>query len=131
MPLKELKKILYAEDEPDIQTVTQLALIDIGGLDVKTCNNGQEVIDTIKDFAPDLVLLDVMMPIMDGPTALTQLNEMDALDGIPVIFMTAKAQKHEIDEYLNMGATDIIAKPFDPMTLAATIKEIYAKTLTP
>jgi len=122
-----LNKILYAEDEPDIQIIAKMALSDIGGFTLKTCNNGAEAVEHAEEFAPDLILLDVMMPSMDGPSALKLIKEMDSLKNTPVIFMTAKAQSHEVQQYLDLGAVDVIAKPFDPMTLASSITEIYSK----
>ncbi len=68
-----------------------------------------------------------MMPTMDGPTALIELRKLPGLDTTPVVFMTAKAQKHEVQEYFDMGAVEVIAKPFDPMTLADTVREIYLR----
>jgi len=122
---KELQKILYAEDEPDIQSIAQMALEMMGGYTLKTCNNGQEAVDAAEDFMPDLILLDVMMPSMDGPTALAEIKKIPSLADIPVIFMTAKVQHQEIEDYKAMGAIDVIAKPFDPMTLPETIKKLW------
>lgn len=123
--MAELTKILYAEDEPDIQVIVRMALADLGGFTLFICNNGQEVIDNAEIFSPDLVLLDVMMPGLDGPTALSELRKKEPFKHTPVIFMTAKAQNHEIKQYIELGAADIIIKPFDPMTLAVTVKEIF------
>jgi len=125
--MSTLNKILYAEDEPDIQTITKMALSDLGGFDLKTCNNGAEAVEHAEAFAPDLILLDVMMPTMDGPSALKLIKKIDSLKNTPVIFMTAKAQSHEVQQYLDLGAIDVIAKPFDPMTLASNITDIYNK----
>ena len=123
---KELKNILYAEDESDIRTIAQIALEDIGGFTVRYCSNGCKVLDAIKEFTPDLLLLDVMMPEMDGPTTLRELRKIECFSMIPAIFMTAKIQAEEIAEYKSMGAIEVIAKPFDPMTLAESIKNAWA-----
>lgn len=122
-----LKKILYAEDEPDIQTIAKLALSELGGFTLKVCNNGAEAVEHAEAFNPDLILLDVMMPSLDGPSALKLIREIDSLKKTPVIFMTAKAQSHEVQQYLDLGAISVIPKPFDPMTLASDITEIYNK----
>jgi CheY-like chemotaxis protein len=121
-----LSRILYAEDEPDIQAVAKLALQMVGGFEVMICNNGQEALDKVGEFAPDLILLDVMMPGMDGPTALQQLRANPATAAIPVIFLTAKAQPHDTAPYIAMGALGVIAKPFNPMLLASQVKHLWS-----
>lgn len=120
-------KILYAEDEEDIRVIAKIALEDIGGFTVQYCENGQIVLDTIRQFKPDLLLLDVMMPVMDGPTTLKKLREQPEFKNIPAIFMTAKIQPNEILQYQDMGVLEIIAKPFDPMKLAETINAAWDK----
>ncbi len=126
MSHKELKNILYAEDEEDIRAIAQIALEDIGNLTVRYCSDGRKTLEAAKTFVPDLLLLDVMMPEMDGPTTLRELRQIDEFSSVPVIFMTAKIQVNEIEEYKQMGAIDVIAKPFDPMTLAEQIKKAWA-----
>lgn len=123
-----LNRILYVEDEDDIRMVAQLALETVGGLTLKTCRNGEEAVKEGSGFAPDLILLDVMMPGMDGPSTLAALREQTALKDIPVIFMTAKVQPSEVQRYRDLGALDVIAKPFDPMTLADQVREIWGRT---
>jgi two-component system OmpR family response regulator len=125
--MQELIRILYAEDQIDIQQVAILALETVGGLTVKTCNSGLEAVDAINGFEPQLLLFDVMMPDMDGPTALMKIREMDNYKNTPAIFMTAKVQSNEVQAYLDMGALAVIAKPFDPMTLASQIQEIWQR----
>ncbi len=125
MARKELARILYAEDEPDIQTVARLALEMVGGFTVKMCDNGQALLQAYADFVPDLIMLDVMMPGLDGPATLAALRERDV--DIPVVFMTAKVQPQEIEAFKQMGALDVIAKPFDPMQLAQQVRSIWEK----
>ncbi|MFI3120561.1 MAG: response regulator [Methylococcaceae bacterium] len=122
-----LERILYVEDEPDIQAVAKLALEMVGGYQVMICIGGQEALDKVGGFAPDLILLDVMMPGMDGPTTLQKLRADCATDAIPVIFLTAKVQASEVAHYQALGALDVIAKPFDPMTLAMQVREIWER----
>ena len=129
MPTNKLKKILYAEDEADIREIAQIALEDIGQFDVTYCINGREVLAKAKDLQPDLILLDVMMPEMDGPSTLVALRKLPNYESVPVIFMTAKIQPDEIERYKNMGAVDVINKPFDPMSLAETINKIWERYL--
>lgn len=125
MSSETLNRILYVEDEPDIQAVAKLALEAVGGFTLEVCSSGQEALDKAEAFAPQLMLLDVMMPEMDGPTTMKKLRELPALANTPVIFMTAKVQPQEVKEYKDLGAVDVIAKPFDPMTLASNIKDIW------
>jgi CheY-like chemotaxis protein len=123
-----LERILYAEDDNDIQQIAILALEALGGFTLKTCNDGLEAVAVIEQFVPQLLLLDVMMPNMDGPKALAKIREIEAFKSTPAIFMTAKVQPEEIKKYLEMGAIGVIAKPFDPMTLADQIQDIWSKT---
>lgn len=120
-----LQRVLYVEDEPDIQAVARLALEMVGGLTVKTCSSGDEALREGPSFAPELILLDVMMPGMDGPGTLQALRRMPELAGVPVVFMTAKVQPQEIAHYIGLGALGVIAKPFDPMTLAEQVRALW------
>ena len=122
---KELKKILYVEDEPDIQAVAKIALETVGGFELKVCSGGEEAIASALDFVPDLLLLDVMMPGMDGPTTLSELRRLPGLEDKPAIFMTAKVQPQEIEQFKSCGALEVIAKPFDPMTLAQSVQDAW------
>jgi len=125
---KPLTKILYAEDEADIRSIAQIALEDIGGFTMKYCTSGQEALDQAEEFQPDLLLLDVMMPGMDGPTTLRKLREKPTLAHTPAIFMTAKIQMKEIAEYKEMGVLQVINKPFDPMLLAQQIRDYWEQS---
>ena len=126
MPAGELSKILYVEDEPDIAQVAKLALETVGGFTIESCENGKIALEKGPAFAPDLVLMDVMMPEMDGPTAFNEMKNIPELKDVPVIFMTAKVQPAEIAEYKEMGAVDVIPKPFDPMTLAEKVRQVWS-----
>ncbi len=125
MSTQELKRILYVEDEPDIQAVAKIALETVGGFELKVCSSGEEAIQDPVGFGPDLILLDVMMPGMDGPTTLGELRKIPELVETPVIFMTAKVQPQEVEHFKSLGAIEVIAKPFDPMTLAQTIRDAW------
>ncbi len=120
-----LKKILYVEDEPDIQAVAKIALEAVGGFELMTCSSGDEAIAVAAEFAPDLLLLDVMMPGMDGPTTLAELRQLSGLESTPIIFMTAKVQPQEVEYFKSLGAVEVIAKPFDPMGLADQVREAW------
>lgn len=121
----ELKKILIAEDEPDIRDIEKMALEMLGSFQVETCVNGQEVQDKAITFKPQLILLDVMMPIMDGPQALEALGKNEATKDIPIVFVTAKAMESEIERLLSLGALGVITKPFDPSTFSQEVLEIW------
>jgi two-component system OmpR family response regulator len=123
-----LSRILYVEDEPHIQAVAQIALEDVGGFTVTLASSGKECIERAKTFSPDLILLDVMMPGMDGPSTFRALKAIPETAGIPVIFLTAKVQPKEVESYKRLGALDVICKPFDPMTLSDEIRAIWEKS---
>ena len=123
--MSALQRILYVEDEPDIQAVARLALELVGGFTVKVCSSGEEALREAEAFDPQMVLLDVMMPVMDGPGTLRALRENAALQTVPVAFMTAKVQPQEVARYTELGALGVIAKPFDPMTLADQVRRLW------
>lgn len=120
-----LERILLVEDEEDIRAVAEVALETVGGYTLKACASGQDALAAIASFAPQLVILDVMMPDMDGPETLKKIRSLAGYRDTPAIFMTAKVQTDEIASYLAEGAVDVIPKPFDPMTLADRVQEIW------
>ena len=123
--MTELQRIMHVEDDPSIQQVAKIALEAVGGFTVHTCSSGQQALDDYQAFAPQLILMDVMMPGMDGPTTLQQLQQKYDLSGIPTVFMTAKVQSNEVSSYKALGAADVVVKPFDPMTLSNQIRQIW------
>ena len=122
-----IKKILHVEDEPDIREVARLALEAVGGFAVESCASGEDALAKAPGFKPDIVLLDVMMPGMDGPTTLRRLRALPGFERTPVIFMTAKAMPQEIERFKELGALDVITKPFDPMGLADQVRAIWTR----
>lgn len=116
-----LARILYVEDELDIQAIARLALEAVGGFTVQVCRSGDEAIRKATVFKPDLLLLDVMMPGMDGPETLKALRALPACAATPVMFMTAKVQPAEIAHLKSLGAIEVIAKPFDPTQLSQIV----------
>jgi len=123
----ELRRILLVEDDLDIQIVAGLALRDLSGFDLEVCSSGFEALDKAEAFAPDLILLDVMMPELDGPSTLAELRRKPSLAETPVIFVTAKVQPDEVAEYLRLGALEVILKPFDPLELGKQVREVWAR----
>lgn len=115
-------RVLYVDDEADIREVAELALGLDASLEVRACGSGAEALDIAEQWQPQLILLDVMMPGMDGPTTLARLHDKSATINIPVVFITARTQAHEVERFISLGAKGVIAKPFDPMTLAETAK---------
>jgi DNA-binding response OmpR family regulator len=124
---RKLKTILHIEDEPDIREVVRLALEEIGGFAVESCASGEEGLAKAQEHRPDLIVLDVMMPGMDGPMTLRELRKIPELSETPVIFMTAKVQTHEIEEYAGMGAIGVLTKPFDPATISKEIRALWRR----
>jgi CheY-like chemotaxis protein len=127
MPIPILSRILFVEDELDIQMVARLALKDIGGFEVEVCSSGIEALEKAPEFRPELILLDVMMPAPDGPATLAALARQPETASMPVVFVTAKVQSHEVEGYLALGAIDVIVKPFDPMTFSDQVQEIWRR----
>lgn len=119
-------RILVVEDDPDTQVIVSFAL-KRGGHVIDVCGTGQEALVKAPVFAPDLVLLDVMLPFMDGPAILKEMRADPRLASAPVVFMTARAFPEEIAHYRSLGSLDVIVKPFDPMTLAETVSAIWAR----
>lgn len=119
-------KVLLAEDDPDIQKVVRMSLKMKGVKEVVVTDNGEECLAKLSEFAPDVILLDVMMPRLDGYATCRKLKENPATREIPVIFLTAKAQHYEMKQGMEAGALGYLIKPFDPMTLYDQISELLA-----
>jgi CheY-like chemotaxis protein len=115
-------RILHVDDDPDMREVIEISLGLDPGLVTRSCSSGQEALVAAIDWLPDIILCDVRMPLMDGPTTLMRLRENAQTAGIPVIFMTAGASAREFDRLRSLGALGVIPKPFDPMTLAASVR---------
>jgi two-component system, OmpR family, response regulator len=122
----EIKKILLVDDEPDIRTIGQMSLQMVGKWEVMMAASGIDALLLLQTEKPDLILLDVMMPILDGPATLAKLKQSPETANIPVIFMTAKVQRQEIEHYLQLGVCGVISKPFDPIQLPQEILTIIA-----
>jgi CheY-like chemotaxis protein len=122
---ESLNRILLVEDEEDIRAVAEVALETLGGFDVKLCGSGEEALESIEGFSPQMIILDVMMPGMDGPETLRAIRKLSGYAETPAVFMTAKVQSEEIESYLAEGAVGVIPKPFDPMALSDRLLEIW------
>ena len=119
-----ITKVLMIDDEPDIRQIGRMSLKGVGRWQVILAESGAEGIAAASRETPDVILLDVMMPGLDGPSTLSRLQEQETTKRIPVIFMTARSQQQEIDRFLSLGAAGVITKPFDPMTLPGEIQRI-------
>jgi len=117
-------KILHVDDEPDIREVAAMALGIDPDVEVRSAASGAEALAVLEEgWRPDVVLLDVMMPALDGPGTLKRLRQLPDHRDTPVIFMTARAQAQEQSRFLGLGAIAVIVKPFDPMTLAGQVRD--------
>lgn len=117
-------KILHVDDDRDIRALTHIALAEIGGFSILQCSSGADALSALAGYAPDLILLDVMMPDLSGEDIIERIKSRDEHAGTPIIFLTAKADHRARDRLIELGAKDIITKPFDPITLASRLREI-------
>jgi two-component system alkaline phosphatase synthesis response regulator PhoP len=117
-------RILVVDDEPDIREVAQLSLGMVGGHEVMTAASGAEGLAIAQAERPDAIVLDVMMPELDGPSTFARLRENETTRDIPVVFLTAKVQAADVHRLEQLGAAGVLAKPFDPMTLAAELGRV-------
>ena len=122
--------ILYVDDEPDIRDVASIAFGLDGGVSVRTAASGREALDALADpgYRPDVVMLDVMMPQLDGPGTLTEMRKLPEHAATPVIFITARAQPHELAGFMALGAIGVITKPFDPMMLPVEVRAMMVRS---
>lgn len=121
----ELTRIMHVEDDESIRMITEMALVDVAGFELLSCDSGQSALEQAEAFAPELVLLDVMMPKMDGLQTLAELRKLPSFALTPVVFMTAKIQQSEKQQYLDAGATAVVEKPFEPMELGNILRALY------
>jgi CheY-like chemotaxis protein len=125
----QIEKVLMVDDDLSILMIAEISLSKVGKWGVRTVDSGNKALALISEFKPDVILLDVMMPGMDGPTTFQKLREMEETARTPVIFMTAKVQTTEVASYCELGAAGVISKPFDPLTLPSEIKQILGDVL--
>lgn len=123
-----LNRICYVEDDPDIQRIVRLSLERVGKMTVEIVGDSTRAVEAMVAFKPDLVMLDWMMPVMDGPAVFRAMRERVETRDLPVIFITAKASKQELDELRALGAAGTVSKPFSPKDLPNQLREIW-KTL--
>lgn len=127
MPATPLNRICYVEDDEDIQRIVRMSLERVGKMTVEVVGDPTMAIEAMIAFRPDLVMLDWMMPKMDGPTLFRQMKQRPETSALPVVFITAKASSRELDELLTLGAAGAISKPFNPKDLPDQLRAIWAK----
>ena len=123
-------KILIVEDEDDIRTIIRLSLERLGGMAVIEAGGGRAALELALSERPDAILLDVMMPELDGAATLQALRRDEATARIPVIFLTAKALPGEVERLRRLGAVAVLTKPFDPAALAGQVRAAVERTST-
>ncbi len=122
-----LKKIMLVEDDPDIQLITRLSLEVGGGYDVRVCASGAEAVQSARAYAPDLILLDMMMPGMDGLAAMDALRKLPEMGATPIVFYTADTQDQVRQNLLRHGALGVITKPVEPNALVEQIRGLWQR----
>jgi CheY-like chemotaxis protein len=125
MPNIPLNKIFYVEDDEDIQRIVRMSLERIGKMRVEIIGDSTAAIDAMLAFRPDMILLDWMMPVIDGPTLFRAIQQRPELSRVPVVFITAKASQRELDELRKMGAAGVLSKPFSPKDLPEQLRTIW------
>jgi CheY-like chemotaxis protein len=129
--MTEKLRLLYVDDESDIRDIVEIALEDEEDFELRVCPSGAAALEVTQQYRADLLLLDVMMPGMDGPTTFKRLREFPGCETTPAVFVTAKVQTKDVEQFKALGAIGVIAKPFDPMTLAAQVRALWEQRLGP
>jgi two-component system OmpR family response regulator len=127
MPERPLNRVCYVEDDEDIQRIVRLSLERLGKMTVEVVGDPTMAVEAMTAFKPDLVMLDWMMPRMDGPAVFRQMKLRPETSALPVVFITAKASQRDLDELMTMGAVATSSKPFSPKDLPEQLREIWKK----
>ncbi|MBB4266495.1 response regulator [Roseospira visakhapatnamensis] len=124
---RELKRVLYVDDEVMLQKVGRVALEKFGGFEVEVVGSGEEALQRAPVYNPDLILLDVMMPGMDGPSTVERLRAMPEVCQIPIVFITAKAHPDEVARFKALGVMGVLTKPYEPQDLGNQLRTLWAE----
>jgi two-component system, OmpR family, response regulator len=127
MPNRPLNRICYVEDDEDIQRIVRMSLERVGKMTVEVVGDPTAAVEAMTKFKPDLVMLDWMMPVLDGPALFRQMKQKPETSALPVVFITAKAAQRDLDELTALGAAGTISKPFSPKDLPDQLRAIWAK----
>ncbi|MBO0662146.1 response regulator [Jiella sp. MQZ9-1] len=117
-------KVLYVDDEEDIREIAKMSLELNPDFSVEICSSGNDALQFAPQWRPDLILLDVMMPGIDGPETLVRLSKIPETAKTPIIFITARTQRQEVEQFMSIGAIGVIGKPFEPMSLAGQVEAL-------
>jgi two-component system OmpR family response regulator len=126
---KKLKRIMYVDDDPDLQQIVRLGLEIGGSFNVKTCESGEQALEEVDNFKPDLILMDVVMEGLSGTKTLEKLRKNSSAINIPVVFLTSKLSSAQLSHYKELGALGVIKKPLNPMKLTGQVNEVWQKFL--
>ena len=127
MPDRPLTRICYVEDDEDIQRIVRMSLERVGKMTVAVVSDPTQALQAFAEFRPDLVMLDWMMPVLDGPALFKQMKLRPETSALPVVFITARASQRDLDELKQLGAAGTISKPFSPKDLPEQLRQIWAK----
>jgi CheY-like chemotaxis protein len=128
MDIPQLKRIMYVDDDPDLQDIVSLGLETRGGFTVTCCDSGNQALEEIAIFKPDLVILDMVLPGMNGLQLLARMRELPGVPWIPVIFLTSKIRPDQVEEYKELGVIGVINKPLNPLELRHQVREIWERS---
>lgn len=120
-----LRNVLHVDDDEDIRAIACVALETIGGLNIVQCASGAEALERLNTFTPDLILLDSMMPGMNGEQTLLEVRKRADGKNVPIVFVTAKVHEEARRNFVHLGAAAIVVKPFEPLTLADQLRTIW------
>lgn len=125
--MKQLKRVMLVEDDHDIALLSRIAIEEFGGLGFVHHSSGAEAIEAIASDPPDLLVLDYRMPAMNGAEVMAAVRQTDAGRDLPIVFMTASLMPKHVERLRELGALDVLPKPFDPLTLADQLRAIWSK----
>ncbi|SDI39198.1 response regulator [Lutimaribacter saemankumensis] len=123
----KLETVMFVEDDPDMFPLIELSLSQLGGLKAFGFMSGAEAIEAAAEINPQFILLDVMMPVMDGPTTLAKLREIRGFEGKPAAFLTAKVNPADVEYLRSLDVVKVFSKPFDPVSLPKEIRRLWAE----
>lgn len=120
-----MNNLLLIDDDPIVRRIAQISLTKIGKWNVTTAESGTSALQILQHSIPNLIMLDVLMPGMDGIETFECIKKLESLADVPIVFMTAKVQTHEVERYYELGITGVIVKPFDPIKLPIEVRKVY------
>jgi two-component system OmpR family response regulator len=123
-------RVLYVDDDRDAREVIGASLGIDPEFQIRACATGADALSTAAEWSPSIILLDVVMPVMDGTTTLAKLRQNPRTADIPVLFLTGHSRSYEVEHYISLGARGVFSKPFDPMTLAASVRDYISRPMT-